>query len=88
MVTFPATVGVHWNFAMPLTIGIEALIGELEVFEYEQRPSGLLSYSAPDGYHDDCVMALALACNGLPAVNLPPVAASTPRVGRGQGRGF
>lgn len=67
---------------------IEALVGELEVFEYEQRPSGLLSYNAPDGYHDDCVVALALACNGLPAVNRPAVAASAVRVGRGAGRGF
>lgn len=67
---------------------IEALVAELEVFEYEQRPSGLLSYAAPEGYHDDCVMALALACNGLQAVNRPPVAASAVRVGRGAGRGF
>jgi phage terminase large subunit-like protein len=67
---------------------IEALVSELEVFEYEQRPSGLLSYNAPDGYHDDCVMALALAVNGLPAVNAPGVAASAVRVGRGAGRGF
>lgn len=67
---------------------IEALVSELEVFEYEQRPSGLLAYNAPDGYHDDCVMALALACHGLPAVNAPGVAASAVRVGRGAGRGF
>lgn len=67
---------------------IEALIGELEVFEYEQRPSGLLSYSAPDGYHDDCVMALALACNGLPAVNAAPMGASAVRVSRAGNRGF
>jgi hypothetical protein len=33
---------------------------ELEVFEYEYRLNGC-RYSAPDGYDDDCVMALALA---------------------------
>lgn len=43
---------------------IEALINELEVFEYETKPSGGLSYSAPDGMHDDAVIALALAWRG------------------------
>lgn len=33
---------------------------ELELFEYEHRPSGIF-YSAPDGTHDDCVCALAMA---------------------------
>lgn len=33
---------------------------ELEVFEYEMTRTGV-KYSAPTGYHDDCVMALALA---------------------------
>jgi len=33
---------------------------EMEVFEYDQR-GGRWYYSAPDGYHDDCVVALALA---------------------------
>lgn len=33
---------------------------ELEQFEYEQRGASWY-YSAPDGMHDDCVMALALA---------------------------
>lgn len=36
------------------------LVGELESFQYEYRPSGV-RYSAPDGLHDDCVCALALA---------------------------
>ncbi len=34
---------------------------ELEIFEYNINPSGSVSYSAPEGYHDDCVIALALA---------------------------
>lgn len=34
---------------------------ELETFEYELRANGGVRYSAPDGLHDDCVCALALA---------------------------
>ena len=34
---------------------------ELESFEYEIGSSGMVRYSAPDGYHDDTVIALALA---------------------------
>lgn len=34
---------------------------ELEIFEFRRNPSGIIHYSAPDGYHDDCVIALALA---------------------------
>lgn len=37
------------------------IINELEIFEYEITPSGGIRYSAPDGYHDDGVIALALA---------------------------
>lgn len=33
---------------------------ELEMFEYVFKPSGV-SYAAPEGQHDDCVCALALA---------------------------
>ena len=37
-----------------------AISAELENFEYVYTRTGV-RYSAPDGYHDDCVMALALA---------------------------
>jgi phage terminase large subunit-like protein len=37
------------------------LIGELQAYETERLPSGLLRYSAPDGMHDDTVIALAIA---------------------------
>lgn len=43
------------------------LISELEGFEQEQTPTGLMKYGAPAGMHDDEVMALALAnlgCSG------------------------
>lgn len=36
------------------------LFNELESFEYEYTRTGV-RYTAPEGYHDDCVMALALA---------------------------
>lgn len=35
--------------------------GELENYEYEVSDTGTVSYSAPDNYHDDCVISLALA---------------------------
>jgi phage FluMu gp28-like protein len=37
---------------------------ELEVFEYQYSSNGV-KYSAPSGFHDDCVMALALAYNNM-----------------------
>jgi hypothetical protein len=37
---------------------------ELLAFQSEKLPSGLVRYSAPEGIHDDCVMALALAWHG------------------------
>jgi len=39
----------------------EVLTAEMRRYEYEISPSGGVAYSAPSGYHDDCVMALALA---------------------------
>ncbi len=36
-------------------------LNELQIFEYNISPSGIVHYSAPEGYHDDCVIALALA---------------------------
>ncbi len=34
---------------------------EFELFSFEMTKTGRISYSAPDGRHDDCVMAIALA---------------------------
>jgi len=39
----------------------DVLTNELKRFEYQISPSGHITYGAPAGYHDDCVMALALA---------------------------
>jgi len=49
-----------------------AQTAELQAYEMERSPSGLMRYHAPDGMHDDTVMALALAWQGI-------VSASTPR---------
>ena len=59
------------NLVTNLAIGIEQrklqipeipeLIEELNLFGYEVTKSGLIRYGAPEGYHDDCVMSLALA---------------------------
>ena len=37
------------------------LINELMMFGYKQSPSGIITYGAPENYHDDCVIGLALA---------------------------
>jgi hypothetical protein len=42
-------------------VGWEVLTAEMRRYEYQIGPSGGITYNAPAGYHDDCVMALALA---------------------------
>jgi hypothetical protein len=44
---------------------VSALLSELEVYAAAQLPGGGIRYSAPAGYHDDAVTALALACWGM-----------------------
>lgn len=39
----------------------DVLTSEMKRYEYNIGPSGAIAYGAPGGYHDDCVMALALA---------------------------
>jgi phage FluMu gp28-like protein len=46
----------------------DVLMSELQAFEAERLPSGRWRYSAPEGMHDDTVIALALA---LEAANRP-----------------
>jgi hypothetical protein len=40
------------------------LTAEMRRFEYQIMPSGGIQYNAPSGYHDDCVISLALANHG------------------------
>ncbi len=41
--------------------GWNVVVDELRRYEYEYTAGGHLRYNAPSGYHDDCVIALALA---------------------------
>ncbi len=40
---------------------VPVLLSELGLFGYKISPAGVTTYGAPEGYHDDCVIALALA---------------------------
>jgi hypothetical protein len=40
---------------------VPVLVNELEAFEYTVTRAGNVTYAAPGGLHDDCVMALVLA---------------------------
>lgn len=68
-----------------LTEGV--LINELESFEYEYTGTGV-RYSAPEGMHDDCVCALALAKKRLGGRSAPFASARVRPGGRdGDGDG-
>ena len=41
------------------------MIDELSIFEYDVTRSGNVTYNAPEGFHDDIVMALCLAWSGV-----------------------
>jgi len=43
------------------------LVGELQAYQAERLPGGMLRYGAPNGMHDDTVIALALAWQGVMA---------------------
>ncbi len=49
---------------------IPELINELKLYGYKTTPSRNVQYGAPEGYHDDCVIALALAAWKLK--HIPP----------------
>lgn len=40
-------------------------VGELQAYEGQRQPGGGVKYGAPDGMHDDTVIALALAYHGI-----------------------
>jgi len=54
-------------------------IGELQAYEMERLPSGMLRYNAAAGMHDDTVMSLALAYHGVYAAS-PAAAGQTVEV--------
>jgi len=47
-------------------------LAELQAYEMERLPSGLMRYNAPSGMHDDTVMALALNWQGTQKKEYPP----------------
>ncbi len=44
---------------------LEILTQEMQEFEYQLTKTGKVQYGAPEGKHDDCVIALALAVWGI-----------------------
>ena len=50
----------------------EVLTAEMKRYEYDIGPTGQISYAAPSGYHDDCVMALALGVWGCRTFGVEP----------------
>jgi hypothetical protein len=48
----------------------EQLVKELQYFEYELTQSGNIRMNAHSGYHDDLVIALALACKAAKTAGL------------------
>lgn len=49
---------------------IPELISELQMFAVQVGRTGLLSYGAPPGYHDDCVISMALAVSEMAMTSL------------------
>jgi len=49
------------------------LISELQSYEMEKLPSGMMRYSAPEGMHDDTVMALAIGWHSIQKRATPDV---------------
>lgn len=52
----------------------DVLIGELESYTMERTAGGLVRYTAPEGMHDDTVIALALAWRGASRIVEGPIA--------------
>ena len=50
---------------------IPELLKELKLFEIEVSSTGNFRYNAPEGFHDDCVISLALAAWGTRRVATP-----------------
>ena len=50
---------------IPTRDKLSILYDELSMFTYKMLPSGGISYSAPSGGTDDCVMSLAFANHSL-----------------------
>jgi hypothetical protein len=45
--------------------GCEELVKQLQIFRWESKSAGILSFSGPDGHRDDLVISLAMAYGGF-----------------------
>ena len=55
-------------------LNVDWLIKEFEIFSWEYNPkTKAIKYSAPSGFHDDGVMATAIAFNGLSTAYTPSI---------------
>jgi hypothetical protein len=63
------------------TVEGKAMISELEAYEGNRTPSGVMKYGAPEGLNDDCVMSLAIAWQGV-KMPAPPTFARPRTTGR------
>ena len=61
----------------------ERLLYELQIYRRNLTPSGAVSFAAPAGEHDDCVIALALANWGVRRLRLASSAAEAVEVTEG-----
>ena len=53
-----------WDRERERKDGKRVLTTEMKRYDYQIGPAGQVSDAAPSGYHDDCVMALALGVWG------------------------
>ena len=67
-------------------LGDPTLIAELQAYEMAKLPSGLMRYAAPEGMHDDLVMALAIGWHAIQRAELPAVTFGG--ITKDEGRGF
>ena len=66
------------ELVLPTPELVPELVDELEAFEYSVSDKGNVSSSAPYGYHDDCVIALALAAWSLKRGDRRPTIPAAP----------
>ena len=60
------------EFSTNLSVDFPVLQSELEAYTYTLTPSGLTQYGAPQGYHDDTVIAAALGAWQIKHSNQKP----------------
>jgi hypothetical protein len=65
------TIVLFQNKSIKLSKQAEDLILELKAFTFDITAGGVIRYQAPQGMHDDCVMALCLACIDIEDRPLP-----------------